>query len=84
MQDAHANLRALVRLLREFDRQEQGSHTLCADVVELYAATQVWFVAEPGYKVRSLALLVDAPFWHWMRHSGTECCRPSSAPATGH
>ena len=71
MQDARANLRALVGLLRAFDMQEQGSHTLCADVVELYAATQVWFIAEPGYKVRSIAVLVDMPISHELLHAIT-------------
>ena len=74
VQDARANLRALVGLLREFDLQEHGSHTLCADVVELYAATQVWFIPEPGYRVRSTALLVDAPAWHELLHASKCAC----------
>ena len=82
VQDARASLRALVGLLREFDLQEQGSHTLCADVVEMYAATQVWFIAEPGYKVRSVALLVDEPIWHeLLRAIKCSCSRALSCHA---
>ena len=80
MQDARANLRALVGLLREFDMQEQGSHMLCADVVELYAATQVWFIAEPGYKVRSAGLLADAPIWHELLHAIKCTCNRLEMP----
>ena len=42
----------MVDVVRDIDVEHRGGHTAAADMVYLYAMTQVWFTVERNYKVQ--------------------------------
>lgn len=62
LQEAKEKLLQLVDLVRELDMEVGGGHTCAADILTLYAHTEVWFIAERNYKVSICAALVCLTF----------------------
>lgn len=65
-------LRVLAARLRELD-VESGGHTAAADLLFLYASTQVWFASERDYKVRRPVLFLPPSDWQAADLSTFEC-----------